>query len=78
MLLLQYCQTLKGVCLGRVNKLVAHAYLAKKPNYSGQWDDAIANADLVLAGPYRLVEDQTALSEPGYGNDENVFAINTP
>ena len=62
--------------LGRVNKLVAHAYLAKAKLFQGQWDDVIANADLVLAGPYRLVEDIERLySEPGYGNDENVFAI---
>ncbi|MCB0593936.1 MAG: RagB/SusD family nutrient uptake outer membrane protein, partial [Phaeodactylibacter sp.] len=62
--------------LGRVNKLVAHAYLAKAKLFQEQWNEAIANADLVLAGPYRLVEDIERLySEPGYGNDENVFAI---
>lgn len=62
--------------LGRVNKLVAYAYLAKAKLFQGQWAEVIVNADRVLAGPYRLVEDIEKLySVPGYGNEENVFAI---
>ncbi|HEX9826964.1 MAG TPA: RagB/SusD family nutrient uptake outer membrane protein [Flavobacteriaceae bacterium] len=62
--------------LGRVNKLVAYAFLAKAKLFQGQWADAITNADRVIAGPYRLVDDLEKLySTPGYGNAENVFAI---
>lgn len=62
--------------LGRVNKLVAYAFMAKAKLFQGQWSEAISNADLVLAGNYRLVDDIERLySEPGYANDENVFAI---
>ncbi len=62
--------------LGRVNKLVAYAYLAKAKLFQGKWSEVIANADKVIAGPYRLVDDIEKLySSPGYSNDENVFAI---
>ncbi|WP_372648146.1 RagB/SusD family nutrient uptake outer membrane protein [Draconibacterium sp.] len=62
--------------LGRVNKLVAYAYLAKAKLFQGQWSEVITYADKVIAGPYRLVDDLEKLySTPGYGNDENVFAI---
>ncbi|MFG6685201.1 RagB/SusD family nutrient uptake outer membrane protein [Mariniflexile sp. HNIBRBA6329] len=62
--------------LGRVNKLVAYAFLAKAKLFQGQWADVITNADKVIAGPYRLVDDLEKLySTPGYGNPENVFAI---
>lgn len=62
--------------LGRVNKLVAHAYLAKAKLFQGEWQQVITNANIVLAGPYRLVEDLEKLySTPGYANEENVFAI---
>lgn len=62
--------------LGRVNKLVAHAFLAKAKLFQKDWDSVIENADLVLAGPYQLVADLERLySEPGYANLENVFAI---
>ena len=62
--------------LGRVNKLVAHAFLAKAKLFQGQWADVIINTDKVIAGPYRLVDDLEKLySTPGYGNPENVFAI---
>lgn len=62
--------------LGRVNKLVAHAFLAKAKLFQGEWQEVITNADRVLAGPYRLVDDLEKLySTPGYGNPENVFAI---
>ncbi|PHN94814.1 RagB/SusD family nutrient uptake outer membrane protein [Maribacter sp. 6B07] len=62
--------------LGRVNKLVAHAFLAKAKLFQGQWQEAIESADLVIAGPYELVDDLEKLySSPGYANSENVFAI---
>lgn len=62
--------------LGRVNKLVAYAYLAKAKLFQKQWSEVIAHADRVLAGPYSLTQDIERLySIPGYGNSENVFAI---
>lgn len=62
--------------LGRVNKLVAYAYLAKAKLFQGQWSEVITYANKVIAGPYRLVDDLEKLySTPGYANDENVFAI---
>lgn len=62
--------------LGRVNKLVAYAFLAKAKLFQGKWTDVITNANKVIAGPYRLVDDIEKLySTPGYGNQENVFAI---
>lgn len=62
--------------LGRVNKLVAYAFLAKAKLFQGKWADVITNANKVIAGPYRLVDDIEKLySSPGYGNAENVFAI---
>jgi len=62
--------------LGRVNKLVAYAYLAKAKLFQKQWSEVIAHADRVLAGPYSLAQDIERLySIPGYGNSENVFAI---
>ena len=62
--------------LGRVNKLVAYAFLAKADLFQKKWDQVIINANKVIAGPYRLVDDLEKLySSPGYGNQENVFAI---
>ena len=37
--------------LGRVNKLVAYAYLAKAKLFQRQWSEVITNADKVIAGP---------------------------
>lgn len=62
--------------LGRVNKLVAYAFLAKAKLFQNKWEDVITNANFVIAGPYGLVDDMEKLySAPGYGNEENVFAI---
>ncbi len=62
--------------LGRVNKLVAYAYMAKAKLFQGEWQEVITNANFVLAGSYRLVDDLEKLySSPGYANEENVFAI---
>ncbi|WP_372920244.1 RagB/SusD family nutrient uptake outer membrane protein [Salegentibacter sp.] len=63
--------------LGRANALVAHAYLAKAHLFQENWQEVIANTNMVInSGQYRLVEDIERLySEPGYGNPENIFAI---
>ena len=63
--------------LGRANGVVANAYLAKAHLFQREWSDVIEHADLVIgSGQYGLVEDIERLySEPGYGNFENVFAI---
>ncbi|MCY4561029.1 MAG: RagB/SusD family nutrient uptake outer membrane protein [Flavobacteriaceae bacterium] len=63
--------------LARANKVVAHAYLCKAKIFQGKWDEAITSADYVInSGQYGLVDDIERLySEPGYGNFENVFAI---
>jgi len=62
--------------LGRVNKLVAYAYMAKAKLFQEEWSEVITYADKVIAGPYELVDDLEKLySTPGYGNPENVFAI---
>lgn len=62
--------------LGRVNKMVAHAFMSKAKLFQQDWQAALDHANLVLGGPYRLVDDLEKLySSAGYGNDENVFAI---
>ena len=62
--------------LGRTNQLVAYAYLAKAKLFQGKWAEAITSADKVISGPYQLVNDLEKLySIPGYGNSENIFAI---
>jgi hypothetical protein len=63
--------------LGRVSRAVAHAYLAKAHLFQEEWSEVVTNVDQVISnGSYRLVEDIERLySEPGYGNPENVFAI---
>ena len=63
--------------LGRVSAVVAHAYLAKAHLFQQEWAAVVTNADVVInSGQYGLVTDIERLySEPGYGNLENVFAI---
>lgn len=63
--------------LGRANAMVAHAYLAKAHLFQEEWSQVITNTNQVInSGQYRLVEDIERLySEPGYGNAENIFAI---
>ncbi|WP_281225438.1 RagB/SusD family nutrient uptake outer membrane protein [Flavobacterium aquiphilum] len=63
--------------LGRANKMVAHAFLAKAQLYQKKWAEVITNTDVVInSGQYGLVADIEKLySEPGYGNHENIFAI---
>lgn len=63
--------------LGRANAMVARAYLAKAHLFQEDWQEVISNTNMVInSGQYRLVEDIERLySEPGYGNEENIFAI---
>lgn len=63
--------------LGRVNKVVAYAYLCKAQVFQKKWSDAIISADYVInSGKYGLVTDIEKLySIPGYGNRENIFAV---
>ncbi|WP_165783946.1 RagB/SusD family nutrient uptake outer membrane protein [Flavobacterium alvei] len=63
--------------LGRVNKVVAYAYLCKAQVFQKKWSDAIVSADYVInSGKYGLVADLEKLySIPGYGNRENIFAV---
>lgn len=63
--------------LGRVNKVVAYAYLCKAQVFQKKWPEAIKSADYVInSGKYGLVTDIEKLySIPGYGNRENIFAV---
>lgn len=63
--------------LGRANAMVAHAYLAKAHLFQEEWQQVVQHTNMVInSGQYRLVEDIERLySEPGYGNPENIFAI---
>jgi starch-binding outer membrane protein, SusD/RagB family len=63
--------------LGRANAMVAHAYLAKAHLFQEEWQQVVQHTNIVInSGQYRLVEDIERLySEPGYGNPENIFAI---
>jgi len=63
--------------LGRVNEMVARSYLAKAHLFQEEWQEVINQTNIVInSGQYRLVEDIERLySEPGYGNPENIFAI---
>ncbi len=63
--------------LGRANKIVAKAYLCKAQIFQQKWSSAIINAnDVINSGQYGLVSNIERLySEPGYGNLENIFAI---
>jgi hypothetical protein len=62
--------------MGRVNKYVAYAFLAKAKLFQQQWAEVITYSNEVLSGPYGLVTDLEKLySSAGYGNSENVFAI---
>jgi hypothetical protein len=63
--------------LGRVNKVVAYAYLCKAQVFQKKWPEAITSANYVInSGNYGLVTDIEKLySIPGYGNRENIFAV---
>lgn len=63
--------------LGRANKMVAKAFLCKAQMFQKKWDVALQNAnDVINSGHYHLVDNIERLySDPGYGNSENIFAI---
>lgn len=63
--------------LGRVNKVVAYAYLCKAQVFQKKWTEAVVSANYVInSGKYGLVTDLEKLySIPGYGNRENIFAV---
>lgn len=63
--------------LGRVNKVVAYAYMCKAQVFQKKWPEAIVSANYVInSGKYGLVADIEKLySIPGYGNRENIFAV---
>lgn len=62
--------------LGRVNAIVAKAYLAKAHLFQQEWSDVITLTNDIVSSQYGLVSDIEKLySEPGYGNMENIFAI---
>jgi hypothetical protein len=63
--------------LGRVNKVVAYAFLCKAQIFQKKWAEAIVSSNYVInSGKYSLVADIEKLySIPGYGNLENVFAV---
>lgn len=62
--------------LGRVNAIVAKAYLAKAHLFQKEWDDVITLTNDIVSSQYGLVENIEKLySEPGYANLENIFAI---
>lgn len=63
--------------LGRVNKVVAYAFLCKAQVFQKKWSEAIISANYVIGSEqYGLVVDLEKLySIPGYGNRENIFAV---
>lgn len=62
--------------LGRVNSIVAKSYLAKAHLFQEEWSDVITYTNDIISSEYGLVDDIERLySEPGYGNMENIFAI---
>ncbi|MBD2722767.1 RagB/SusD family nutrient uptake outer membrane protein [Hymenobacter armeniacus] len=66
--------------LGRVNKFVAYAYLAKVNLYQRKWAETITAADQVInSGQYRLQANLEALySDPNVEHGgENIFAVET-
>jgi len=62
---------------GRINKVVAYAFLCKAQIFQKKWPEAIISSNYVInSGKYGLVPNIEKLySEPGYGNLENVFAV---
>lgn len=66
--------------VGRVNRYVAHAYLAKWSVFNKQWEEAIDHSDEVInSGRYRLVANlQDLYSDPAKDHDgEKIFALET-
>lgn len=62
--------------IGRVNKYIAAAYLAKVNIELKEWDEAIANTGFVMSGPYELLDDFQGLGTLEFENGpESVFTI---
>ncbi|WP_220763174.1 RagB/SusD family nutrient uptake outer membrane protein [Flavobacterium sp. UMI-01] len=62
--------------LGRVNKVVAYAFLCKAQVFQKKWPEAVISANYVIGKQYGLVTDIEKLySIPGYANRENIFAV---
>ncbi len=67
---------LETVEVGRVNKYVAAAYLAKFNIERGEWSEALANTNFVMGGPYGLLSNFDDLSTLDFENaEESVFTI---
>jgi starch-binding outer membrane protein, SusD/RagB family len=69
-----------GQDVGRVNKYVAFAYLAKWDVFNKKWAEAIMNADEVInSGKYKLLTNlQDLYSDPTKDHaGENIFAVET-
>lgn len=69
-----------GQDVGRVNKYVAHAYLAKWSVFTKNWPEAITHCNEVInSGQYRLVPSlQDLYSDPTRDRDgEKIFALET-
>ncbi|MBC7888981.1 MAG: RagB/SusD family nutrient uptake outer membrane protein [Ferruginibacter sp.] len=69
-----------GQDLGRINKYVAYAYLAKWDMFRGNWAGAIANCNEVInSTKYRLINNlQDLYSDPTKDHDgEKIFALET-
>ncbi|MDF1573390.1 MAG: RagB/SusD family nutrient uptake outer membrane protein [Bacteroidales bacterium] len=61
--------------IGRVNKYIAAAYLAKINIERKEWDAAITHCDFVMGGPYALFSEFENISKVEYENgSEVVFA----
>lgn len=70
----------EGQDVGRVNKYVAHAYLAKWNIFRKNWAEAIAHCNEVInSGKYRLLPNlQDLYSDPTKDHDgEKIFALET-
>ncbi|MCB0639940.1 MAG: RagB/SusD family nutrient uptake outer membrane protein [Lewinella sp.] len=62
--------------IGRVNKYVAAAYLAKVNIELKEWNEAITNTGFVMSGPYDLLNDFQDLGTLEFENGpESVFTI---
>jgi hypothetical protein len=62
--------------IGRVNKYIAAAYLAKVSLEQKQWEDVLAYTDFVMSGPFALLNDFQDLGTLDFENGpESVFTI---
>jgi len=61
---------------GRVSKFAAYALLAKVSLYQQKWAQAKANADIVIAGPYSLMNYALIWREVGEFGPESIWEVN--